>query len=340
MMRARYWHALDDGRVQCDLCPRHCRLKHGVRGACFVRRNDHGVLVLTSYGRTSGFCIDPIEKKPLYHYFPGSSVFSFGTVGCHLACRHCQNWHLSAATDDALLARAATPEQIAEAAVRSGCASVAITYNDPIPSLEFAVDVAAACRERGIGTVAVTNGYVDSEPGQEFFSAMDAANVDLKGFTESFYRRICSAHLEPVLETLRLIGSLRAAGGPWLEITNLIIPGENDSDEEIHAMTSWIVQSLGPEVPLHFSAFRPAWRMLDHMPTPRATLARARDIAIANGLRYVYTGNVYDPEGGVTRCAECGAVLMSRVGFETRIGALGPGGVCSRCARPVPGVFA
>ena len=339
MFRARYWHILDDGRIQCDLCPRHCRLKDGFRGACVVRRNLDGVLVLTAYGRTSGFCIDPIEKKPLYHYYPGSSVLSFGTVGCHLACRHCQNWHLSAAQSDELLTRSGTPEQIAEAAVRSGCASVAFTYNDPIPSFEFVLDVAHACRERGIGTVAVTNGYVEPDPGLEFFANMDAANIDLKGFNESFYRRVCSAHLDPVLDTLRRVGALRAAGRTWLEITTLLIPGENDEEADISAMTAWIVENLGPDVPLHFSAFHPAWRMGDHAPTPRSTLAMARSIAIKNGLRYVYTGNVYDPEGGATRCAGCGAVLIRRTGFDSRIEALDPRGVCTRCARPLPGVF-
>ncbi len=338
-MRARYWHTTGDGRVQCDLCPRHCRLKDGARGACVVRSNDGGALVLTAYGRASGFCVDPIEKKPLNHYFPGSAVLSFGTVGCHLACRHCQNWHLSATRDDARLAERATPEQIADAAVRTGSSSVAFTYNDPIPSLEFVVDVAHACRERGIGTVAVTNGYMEADPCLEFFSAMDAANVDLKGFTEDFYRRVCSAGLKPVLETLRRVAELRAQGGTWLEITNLLIPGENDSEADLRAMTAWIVENLGPDVPLHFSAFHPAWRMADHPPTPRSTLTMARKMALEAGLRYVYTGNVYDPEGGITQCAGCGSVLIRRVGFESRMVALGPDGRCNRCAAPLPGVF-
>jgi pyruvate formate lyase activating enzyme len=305
-----------------------------------VRGNEAGALVLTSYGRTSGFCVDPIEKKPLYHFFPGSTILSFGTVGCHLACRHCQNWHLSAADNDALLRESATPDEIARACVQTRCAGVAFTYNDPIPSLEFVVDVAAACRKVGIKTVAVTNGYITPEACGEFFGAMDAANVDLKAFTEAFYHRNCAAHLEPVLETLRTLGAMRRTSGFWLEITNLIIPGENDSPEETDAMSRWIVENLGPDVPLHFSAFRPAYRMQDRPPTPAATLATARKTALRNGLRYVYTGNVYDPEGSATYCAGCGAVLIRRTGYTVRFEQLDARGACRRCGARLPGVVA
>lgn len=334
-MRARHWTLQEDGRIRCDLCPRLCRLKPGQRGACYVRRNAGGTLELTSYGRTSGFCVDPIEKKPLYHFLPGTAILSFGTIGCNLACRHCQNWHLSACGNDDRLAVGGAPDEIAEAARRYGCRSVAFTYNDPIPSLEFVVDVAAECRMRGIATVAVTNGYISPAACAEFFGAMDAANVDLKAFTESFYRRNCAAHLEPVLETLRHV----ARTATWLEVTNLIIPGENDDEGEIGRMTEWIAGSLGPEVPVHFSAFHPAWRMQDRPRTPPATLASARRIARSNGLKHVYTGNVYDPEGGETRCAVCSTTLIRRLGFESRMVNLSEQGACRRCGAKLAGVF-
>ncbi|NLH98551.1 MAG: AmmeMemoRadiSam system radical SAM enzyme [Chthonomonadales bacterium] len=334
-MRARYWTRQDDNRIRCELCPRLCRLKPGQRGACYVRRHDGEGLELASYGRTSGFAVDPIEKKPLYHFLPGTSILSFGTIGCHLACRHCQNWHLSACQDEDRLTAEGTPDEIAAAARRYGCSSVAFTYNDPIPSLEFVVDVAAACRRRRIATVAVTNGYISPAACGEFFGAMDAANIDLKAFTEAFYRRNCAAHLQPVLDTLRYVARTQT----WLEVTNLIIPGENDDADEISRMTEWIAAELGEEMPVHFSAFHPAWRMQDRPPTPRSSLASARAIALRNGLRHVYTGNVYDPEGGETRCSVCGSALIRRVGFEARMVNL-RGGSCARCGAKLAGVFA
>lgn len=311
-------------------------MKEGQRGACFVRRNVGGTLVLTSYGRASGLCVDPMEKKPLYHFLPGTDILSFGTMGCHLACRFCQNWHLSAATDERTMSTAASPEQIAATALRHGCTSVAFTYNDPIPSLEFVVDVAAACRERGLRTVAVTNGYITNEARVEFFDAMDAANVDLKAFTEEFYRRNCAAKLQPVLETLQYIASRRRT---WLEVTTLIIPGENDSEEELHALSEWVAGSLGRDVPLHFSAFRPAYRMTNHPPTPASTLRRARTIAMQAGLRYVYTGNVYDPEGSATYCPACRTPVIQREGFAVRVVALTENGECALCGAAVAGVW-
>lgn len=334
---ARYGVEEPPDRIRCVLCPRHCRLKPGQRGACLVRRNEGGRLVLASYGRVSGICVDPIEKKPLYHFLPGSEVLSFGAVGCHLACRFCQNWHLSAATDYSLLGAQARPEQIADEAVRSGCAGVAFTYNDPIPSIEFVVDVANACHAAGLKTVAVTNGYIGPEARAEFFGAMDAANVDLKAFTDEYYRRICAARLQPVLDTLQHIAR---AGRTWLEVTTLIIPGENDSEEELDGMTTWIANELGPDVPVHFSAFRPSYRMMHYSPTPARTLSEARRIALRNGLKYVYTGNVHDPEGATTMCPGCGHPLILREGFSARIVGMSSAGTCSRCGSPVAGVWA
>jgi pyruvate formate lyase activating enzyme len=302
-----------DGRLECRLCPRYCKLQAGQRGFCFVRQRVGDALVLTTYGRSSGFCIDPIEKKPLNHFLPGTSVLSFGTAGCNLGCRFCQNWDISKAREFDRLADAASPEVIAGAAKRLGCRSVAFTYNDPVVFAEYALDVARACRERGIKTVAVTAGYITGEARPEFFSLMDAANVDLKAFTDSFYQRLCFGRLQPVLDTLAY---LRRETNVWLEVTTLLIPGENDRSEEIERASDWFAANLGPDVPWHFTAFHPDFKMLGTPPTPIATLMRARDIARSKGLRYVYTGNVHDPAGGSTWCPSCGTVLIERQWYE------------------------
>ncbi|MCZ7557853.1 MAG: AmmeMemoRadiSam system radical SAM enzyme [Bacteroidia bacterium] len=332
----RHWHALPDGRVRCDVCPRACTMAEGQRGLCFVRQHSAGTVVLTTYGRSSGFCIDPIEKKPLNHFYPGSPVLSFGTAGCNLTCSFCQNWHISKSRETDTLADAAMPEDVAEAAERYDCRSVAFTYNDPVIFLEYATDTAAACRERGIASVAVTAGYICDAPRREFFAAMDAANVDLKGFTESFYKRLCSAELEAVKDTLRY---LRHETEVWLEITTLLIPGENDSDAEIDTMTQWIAAELGTDVPLHFTAFHPDFRLLSRAPTPATTLRRARSIASDNGLHYVYTGNVRDEEGGSTRCPSCDALLIGRNGYDITHWGMDAQGRCAACSYPIPGRF-
>ncbi|HKI87269.1 MAG TPA: AmmeMemoRadiSam system radical SAM enzyme [Thermoanaerobaculia bacterium] len=336
VVATKYWHQLEDGRIQCDLCPRFCRLREGQRGLCFVRARLDDEIVLTTYGRSSGFCVDPIEKKPLNHFLPGTSVLSFGTAGCNLACRFCQNWDISKSREIDTLADEASPETIARAAERLGAASVAFTYNDPVIFLEYALDVARACHDRGIKTVAVTAGEICPEPRREFYRFMDAANVDLKAFTEDFYRKICGAELAPVLETLRY---LKHETEVWFEITNLMIPGENDSDEEVDRMTRWIAEELGPDVPLHFTAFHPDWKMRDHPPTPTATLIRARDIALGNGLNYVYTGNVHDREGGTTYCPSCGEAVIERDWFELRAWRLTDDGRCRACGTSIPGRF-
>jgi pyruvate formate lyase activating enzyme len=333
----KYWHALDNGRVQCDLCPRFCKLLEGQRGLCFVRARQDDQIVLTTWGRSSGFCVDPIEKKPLNHFLPGTPVLSFGTAGCNLACKFCQNWDISKSRETDTLADQATPEVIAAAARRLGCASVAFTYNDPVIFHEYAIDVAAACRELGIRTVAVTAGEICPAPREEFFRAMDAANVDLKGFTESFYRKICGGELAPVLDTLVY---LKHETEVWFEITTLLIPGENDSDQELDAMTRWVAAKLGPDVPIHFTAFHPDYKMLDKGPTPPATLTRARRIALANGLRYAYTGNVQDEEGGSTWCHACGELLIGRDRYVLTAWNLTPEGSCTACGTLCAGRFA
>ncbi len=249
---AKYWHKLDDGRLQCDICPRDCKLHEGQRGACFVRGMADGKIVLTTYGRSSGFCIDPIEKKPLNHFYPGSSVFSFGTAGCNLACKFCQNWDISKSRDMDRLMDQATPLAIAQAAHAHHCKSVAFTYNDPVVFFEYALDSADACHALGLQTVAVTAGYIHDAPRREFYAKMDAANIDLKGFTEEFYVKLTGSHLQSVLETLVYVHHNTDC---WLEITTLLIPGYNDSDSELTALSKWVMQELGPDVPLHFSAF-------------------------------------------------------------------------------------
>jgi len=332
----RHWSLLPDGRVQCDVCPRRCRLHEGQRGLCFVRAAAGGRVVLTTYGRSSGYCVDPIEKKPLAHFLPGTPVLSFGTAGCNLTCKFCQNWDISKSREMDTLADAASPRAIAAAAHRLGCRSVAYTYNDPVIFHEYAVDVALACRGEGIRSVAVTAGYVLPEPRREFYAVMDAVNVDLKGFTEAFYRSLCAGHLEPVKDTLRYLVRETSV---WTEITTLLIPGENDSDEELDALTRWVAEELGPHVPLHFSAFHPDWKMRDVPPTPPATLRRARALAMANGLRYVFTGNVHDPEGQTTWCHACGARLVGRDGYTLTGWGLTPEGRCAACGGSCAGVF-
>jgi len=336
IIATRYWHKLDEDRVQCDLCPRYCKLKQGQRGLCFVRANEGGKIVLTTYGRSSGFCVDPIEKKPLNHFLPGTPVLSFGTAGCNLACKFCQNWDISKSREIDTLADQASPEKIASVAKQLGCRSVAFTYNDPVIFHEYAIDVAAACKQEGIKTVAVTAGYICEEPRKEFFSFMDAANVDLKAFTEDFYFKLTGGHLQPVLDTLKY---LKHETDVWFELTTLLIPGKNDSDDELQQMTQWVVENLGPDVPMHFTAFHPDWKMLDVPPTPIETLTRARNIALQNGVRYAYTGNVHDKEGESTYCHSCGNKLIGRDWYELSDWNLDAHGACKQCGTALAGVF-
>ncbi len=333
----KFWHAIENNRIQCDLCPRFCKLKNGQRGLCFVRQNIEQQIVLTSYGRSSGFCVDPIEKKPLNHFLPGSSVLSFGTAGCNLSCKFCQNWDISKSREMDKLTSLASPAKIAVAAKQNGCSSIAFTYNDPVIFHEYAIDVAEACRGEGIKSVAVTAGYICAEPRVEFFDAMDAANVDLKSFDEKFYHKITGSHLQPVLDTLVY---LKKETNVWFEITTLLIPGQNDSTQEIDNMSRWIVENLGPDVPLHFSAFHPDWKMLDISSTPLSTLKRARIIALNNGVHYVYTGNVHDKHSASSYCHRCDELLIGRDWYELSEWNIDSNGSCKKCANTLPGVFA
>jgi pyruvate formate lyase activating enzyme len=333
---ARYGRVAADGRVVCEACPRLCTLKEGQRGLCFVRANEGGQLVLKTYGRSSGFCVDPIEKKPLAHFLPGSSVLSFGTAGCNLTCKFCQNWDISKSRENDTLQDEASPEAIAQAALRAGCRSVAYTYNDPVIFAEYAMDVADACRDLGIQSVAVTAGYMGAEARRDFYAKMDAANVDLKGFTEDFCRNVTGASLASVLETLRYI---RHETKTWLELTTLLIPTLNDSEQEIRAMCRWIHAELGDTVPLHFSAFHPDYKLRDMPATPVSTVRRARKIALEEGLKHVYTGNVHDPEGDTTRCESCSAPVIERDWYEIVGYRLDEKGRCPACGQQQAGVF-
>ena len=331
-----YWHQLENGAIQCDVCPRACKLNEGQRGMCFVRARKNDQVILTTYGRSSGFCVDPIEKKPLNHFLPGTPVLSFGTAGCNLACKFCQNWYISKSREVDTLAGTATPKTLANTAARLGCRSIAFTYNDPVIFMEYAMDAADACKEKGIAAVAVSAGYICDKPREELFSHLDAANIDLKCFTEKFYWKLCNGHLQPVLETLQY---LKHETSIWIEITTLLIPGENDSDKEINEMTQWIYEHLGPDIPHHFTAFHPDWKMMDTSSTPASTLTRARDIAIENGLHYVYTGNVHDEKGGSTYCSNCGTCLIGRDWYVITDWNLNQTAQCPNCNKTCAGVF-
>lgn len=332
---ARWWSRAPDGRLRCDLCPRHCTLRDGQRGFCFVRVRRGDAIVLTTYGRSSGFALDPIEKKPLSHVLPGSTILSFGTAGCNLACKYCQNWEISTSRDIDTLAATATPTALAAVAQKEGAVGVAFTYNDPVIFAEYAIDTATACHEAGLMAVAVSAGWIEPGPRRELFGAVDAANIDLKGFTEEFYRRTTGARLGDILDTLVDIRAM----GTWLEVTTLLIPGFNDSDAELAALCAWMAAELGTEVPLHFTAFHPAHRMLDVPRTPMARLRRARAIAHDAGLAHVYLGNVRDNDAATVRCAGCGCALVEHEGYRLSAYRVTAHGTCPLCDRPVAGIW-
>ncbi|OFX26487.1 MAG: AmmeMemoRadiSam system radical SAM enzyme [Anaeromyxobacter sp. RBG_16_69_14] len=334
MNLARYWNAEADGRIRCTLCPRDCRLREGQAGFCFVRQNVGGRMVSLAYGRSTGFACDPIEKKPLSHFYPGTQVLSFGTAGCNLGCRFCQNWDISKARLAERRSQEYVPRDVVDLAIEAGCPSVAFTYNDPVIWAEYAIDVAKEAHARGLKTVFVTAGYVSERAREDIFAHMDATNVDLKSFTEGFYQRVTLSQLAPVLETL----SWLAKTDVWTEVTNLVIPGLNDDPGETRALTEWMLEHMGPDVPLHFTAFHPDFKMLDRPPTPPATLSRARDIAREVGLHHVYTGNVHDPAGQTTSCPSCGTPLIERDWHAIRSCRL-DGDRCGQCGTRLAGRF-
>jgi pyruvate formate lyase activating enzyme len=336
MHEARYWEREADGRIHCTLCPRDCRLGDGQAGFCYVRQSLGGRLVNVAWGRSTGFALDPVEKKPLAHFHPGARVLSFGTAGCNLGCRFCQNWDISKARlDERRSEDAWTPGRVVALARELGAPGIAFTYNDPTIWAEYAIEVAEAARAAGLFTVAVTNGYISAGAREDFFRPMDAANVDLKAFTEEFYRKVTLSHLAPVLDTLEW---LARDGRVWVEVTNLLIPGLNDAEDETRALAGWIREHMGQDVPLHFSAFHPDYKLLDRPPTPARTLTRAREIARAAGLHHVYTGNVHDLEGGTTFCPRCGERVIERDWFAVRRVRM-RGGACASCGEPIAGRF-
>jgi pyruvate formate lyase activating enzyme len=333
---ARFFEQEGDGRLRCILCPRECRLAAGQAGFCSIRQNQAGEMVLLAYGKSTGFAVDPIEKKPLYHFLPGTAVLSFGTVGCNLGCRFCQNWNISKARAPGESMISVAAEDVVALAESAGAPSIAFTYNDPVIWAEWAIDVARVARRRGVRTVFVTAGYVEAKAREEIFACMDAVNVDLKAFTEDFYARVTLSHLAPVLETLEW---LARGGRTWTEVTNLLIPGLNDDPGEIRRLAEWIGTHMGPDVPLHFSAFHPTWKMTDRPPTPPGTLVEARRIAREVGLHHVYTGNVRDPEGQATLCPRCGEEVVTRTGNSVLRNRLRQGGACPACGERIAGRF-
>ena len=332
---AHWWIPRDNQGTECLLCPRHCILAPDQKGVCFIRQNTHGKMVLNAYGKSTGFAVDPIEKKPLFHFLPGSKILSFGTIGCNLLCRFCQNWSISRAKDTGLLRSEALPEEIPLMAAQTGCKSVAFTYNEPIVFAEYVMETARICRKQNIKTVAVTAGYIEPSPRKEFFANIDAANVDLKGFSDKFYETICGGKLSPVLETLKYIAGETQI---WLEITNLLIPGKNDDPEEIRQMCDWIADNLGDQVPLHFSAFHPDYHMENTPPTSLLLLQKAYEIGKRSGLKYVYTGNVRNTQGDTTCCPGCGKALLVRDWFDLTENHL-RGNACSFCGEKIAGRF-
>lgn len=329
----RYWHRLADGRVQCDLCPRYCRLREGQFGSCSVRANVDGHLVVPTCGRSPGFAIHPIEQKPLNHFLPGSSVFSVGAVGSNLDCRLCQ----SGRGEMDCLPDAISPVQIAEAARAHGCSAVAHTGGDPVVFPERAIDLALACRERGLANVVVTAGYVNPEARADLFAVVDAANVALQGFNDGFYQRVTGGRLQPVLDTIRYLAHQT---GVWLELTTMLIPGHNDATSELTEMCDWLVQEVGPDVPLHFTAFHPGNRV-SHMPaTPSRTLVRARLIGLEAGLQHVYIASAHDPDGNTTSCPNCHTPVVRRERCTVESYQLDAHGRCQVCGSTIPGRFA
>jgi AmmeMemoRadiSam system radical SAM enzyme/AmmeMemoRadiSam system protein B/uncharacterized protein (TIGR00296 family) len=332
------WYHEDEheaGRLICDLCPRACALREGDKGFCFVRENRAGQMVLTTYGHSTGFCIDPVEKKPLNQFYPNTSILSFGTAGCNLGCKFCQNWSISKSREVESLSESASPAAVAQAARQLGCKSVAFTYNDPVIWAEYAIDCAKACQAVGVKTVAVTAGYITPQARGPFYAVMDAANVDLKGFTEEFYQKLTLSHLQPVLDTLKW---LKTETNVWFEITNLIIPQANDAVDELNHMCQWIYDHLGPDVPLHFTAFHPDFRLRDRPATPAHTLFKAYEIAVKHGLHYVYVGNIADVPRQTTYCPGCRKPLIVRAGYDLHQYAI-QNGKCGYCRTPIAGRY-
>ncbi len=332
----KYQNSQANNKTQCTICPHNCILAEGQRGFCFVRKNVNNDIKLTTYGHNTGIAIDPVEKKPLYHFYPGTKVLSFGTTGCNLSCAFCQNWQSSRSKMDPELLNKTSPKEIAALAVEHGCKSVAFTYNEPIIFFEYAIDTAIECRKRGINTIAVTAGYINPEPRKEFFKYMDAANIDLKSFNPSFYKKYCQVELEPILDTIKYV---KNHTGCWLELTTLIIEGENDEAEEIQKECDWIKENVGVDTPIHFSAFHPSYKFMDKRATSFPTLQKTYEIATKTGLRYVYSGNIIETTTSATYCHNCKRDIIKRGGYCITEYNLDDCGNCIFCGTACSGVF-
>jgi pyruvate formate lyase activating enzyme len=332
---AKWWEPTDGGKILCTLCPRYCKIGDGQPGFCYIRQNQGGKLYTIGYGRPTGFAIDPIEKKPLNHFLPGSTILSFGTAGCNLGCKFCQNWSMSKAKLDDDNSLDVSPEGVVALAKSNGTPSIAFTYNDPTIFGEYVIDISKIAREEGIKSVMVTAGYIDKEARKDVYKYIDAANVDLKGFTERFYWKNTYSHLDDILDTLIW---LKNETDVWFEITTLLIPDENDSSEEIKLECEWILKNLGDSIPLHFTAFHPDFKMIDKERTPEITLTSARKIAFDSGIKYCYVGNVHNKEGQTTYCPNCKEKLIKRNWHSVLSNNL-KGGKCRKCGEKIEGVF-
>jgi len=335
LYQAKWWNREESGRIKCTLCPRYCILSDGQKGFCFVRENIDGTLYSTAYGRPTGFAIDPIEKKPLFHFYPNTEILSFGTAGCNLGCKFCQNWTMSKSKLDEINSVSAIPEDVINLAQKHKVKSIAYTYNDPTIIGEYVIDISKLARELGIKSVMVTAGYIDAEARKDVYKYIDAANIDLKAFSENFYHNLTSSKLAPVLDTIKW---LRNETDIWIELTTLLIPNENDSDDEIKEMTNWILENIGDEVPHHFTAFHPTFKMQNHQRTPSAALDRARSIALNAGMKYVYVGNVHNPEAETTYCPNCKTPLIERDWHNVNVNKIA-NGKCCNCNTKISGLF-
>jgi pyruvate formate lyase activating enzyme len=331
---AEFWKRLDNGRVECLLCPRRCRIADGKRGACRVRENRGGTLYSLSWGEPCALHLDPIEKKPFYHFLPGSLSLSTSTVGCNMTCLFCQNWQISQSSPEDIAAESVNPEFFAKKALSSGASSIAYTYGEPVVFAEYAIDIASIARDEGIRSVVVTNGYIETEPLKKLCDVVDAVKIDLKAFDKGYYRKICGGRLEPVLRSLSEIKS----HGCWLEIVYLMVPTLNDDMGAIKSMASWIVSELGADVPIHFSKFHPAFRLPDLPPTPVSSLESARKICLDAGIKYVYIGNISGHEGASTYCRDCSEKIIDRSGYKIRSIEM-DGARCRFCGAEQPGVW-
>lgn len=333
--KAKWWIKEESGKIKCTLCPRYCILANGQKGFCFIRENIDGTLYSTAYGRPTGFAIDPIEKKPLNHFLPGTDILSFGTAGCNLGCKFCQNWTMSKSKLDEISSVWASPEDVIFLATKHNLKSIAFTYNDPTIIGEYVIDISKMAHNLGIKSVMVTAGYIDKDSRKEIYKYIDAANVDLKAFSERFYKDLTASHLAPVLDTIKY---LKNETNVWIELTTLLIPNENDSEDEIKRMSNWILENIGDEVPHHFTAFHPTFKMQKHQKTTLDTLNKARKIALNAGIKYVYTGNLNNPEAEITYCPNCNTALIERNWHSVNSNKI-IDGKCYKCNSKIAGVF-